>query len=47
MLKVLQVLKYSGKKVVAMVDPSAEPQFPGTIEQLFTAISKLGFSDVV
>lgn len=47
MLKVLQVLKYSGKKVVAMVAPSAEPQFPGTIEQLFTAISKLGFSDVV
>ena len=40
MLKVLQVLKYSGKKVVAMVAPSAEPQFPGTIEQLFTAISK-------
>jgi [FeFe] hydrogenase (group B1/B3) len=36
-----------GKKVVAMVAPAATEQFMGTIEQLFTAISKIGFTDVV
>lgn len=36
-----------GEKLVAMVAPSAESQFPGTIEQLFSAISVLGFFDVI
>ena len=36
-----------GEKLAAMVAPSAQTQFPGTIEQLFTAISKLGFEQVV
>ena len=46
MLDVLAALA-RGEKIVAMVAPSATAQFPGTIEQLFTAISKLGFADVV
>ncbi|MBE6383038.1 MAG: 4Fe-4S dicluster domain-containing protein [Lentisphaerae bacterium] len=36
-----------GEKLVAMVAPSADRQFPGTIEQLLTACSKAGFSDVM
>ena len=35
------------EKVVAMVAPAATSQFAGTIEQLFTAVSKLGFLDVM
>lgn len=46
LLQVLLALK-SGEKVVAMVAPAAINQFAGTIEQLFTAISKLGFVDVM
>ncbi len=45
-IDVLLALK-RGEKLVAMVAPSATAQFPGTIEQLFTAISKLGFHDVI
>ena len=44
---VLNVLKRKPAHVAAVVAPSAYSQFPGTIEQLFTAISKLGFDDVV
>lgn len=36
-----------GEKLAAMVAPSAQSQFPGTLEQLFTAVSKLGFEQVV
>lgn len=46
LLRVLQAIK-DGKKVVALVAPSAQFQFPGTIEQLFSAIAKAGFSDVI
>lgn len=45
-LDVLQALK-RGEKLVAMVAPAATAQFAGTIEQLFTAISKIGFADVM
>ncbi len=37
----------SGQELVAIVAPSAEIQFPGTLAQLFTAISKAGFTDVI
>ncbi len=47
MLDVMNALKKKPARVVAVVAPSAYSQFPGTIEQLFTAISKLGFDDVV
>jgi [FeFe] hydrogenase (group B1/B3) len=46
LIDILCALK-SGEKVVAMVAPAATDQFMGTIEQLFTAISKVGFTDVV
>ncbi|MFA6815960.1 MAG: monomeric [FeFe] hydrogenase [Lentisphaeria bacterium] len=36
-----------GVKMIAMVAPAAATQFPGTIEQLFTAISKLGFDNIM
>lgn len=36
-----------GETLVAMVAPSAAAQFPGTIEQLFSAIAQLGFADVI
>ena len=42
-LKALQ----NGEKLVAMIAPAAAAQMPGTIEQLFTAVSRLGFTDVV
>lgn len=45
MLEVLRELQNG--RAVAMVAPSADAQFPGSIEQLFTAISQLGFADVV
>ena len=46
-LDVLCALADPEQKTAAMVAPSAEFQFPGTIEQLFTAVSKLGFDDVM
>ncbi len=46
MIPVLQAIK-AGKKVVALVAPSAQMQFPGTIEQLFSAIAAAGFHDVI
>ena len=44
-LDVLKALK-NNEKVVAMIAPAAASQIAGTIEQLFTAVSKLGFTDV-
>ena len=46
LLDVLMAMK-RGEKVVAMVAPSADRQFPGTIEQLLSACSKAGFTDVI
>ncbi len=46
LLGVLAAMK-RGEKLVAMVAPAADRQFPGTIEQLLTACSKAGFSDVI
>lgn len=46
LLDVLRAIQ-EGRKIVAMVAPAAYAQFAGTIEQLFTAISKLGFTDVM
>ena len=43
---VLKMLK-RGEKVVAMIAPAIEGQFPGTLEQLKEAIKKAGFYDVV
>ncbi len=36
-----------GEKLVAMVAPAADRQFPGTIEQLLSACAKAGFADVI
>jgi iron only hydrogenase large subunit-like protein len=36
-----------GEKLVAMVAPAADRQFPGTMEQLLAACVKAGFADVV
>ena len=46
LLDVLKAMK-RGEKLVTMVAPSADRQFPGTIEQLLTACSKAGFADVI
>ena len=46
LLDVLMALK-NGEKVVAMIAPAAAYQIDATIEQLFTAVSKLGFADVI
>ena len=46
MLDVLSALK-KGDKVVAMVAPAVAAQTAGTIEQLFSAVGKLGFTDVL
>ena len=46
LIDVLMAMK-RGEKLVAMVAPSADRQFPGTIEQLLAACSKAGFSDVI
>ena len=43
---VLMAMK-CGEKLVAMIAPSADRQFPGKIEQLMTACAKVGFSDVI
>ena len=45
-LGVLMAMK-RGEKLVAMVAPAADRQFPGTIEQLLSACIKAGFSDVI
>ncbi|MDO4183979.1 MAG: monomeric [FeFe] hydrogenase [Rhodospirillales bacterium] len=44
---VLKALNDSDKKVVAMLAPAVIGQFPGTINQLISALKKIGFSDVV
>ncbi len=36
-----------GEKLVAMIAPAAEKQFPGKIEQLLSACAKAGFGDVM
>lgn len=46
LLDVLRALQ-NGEKVVAMIAPAAASQINGSIEQLFTAVSKLGFADVL
>ncbi len=43
---VLMAMK-RGEKLVAMIAPSADRQFPGKIEQLMSACAKVGFSDVI
>jgi [FeFe] hydrogenase (group B1/B3) len=43
---VLSAMK-RGEKLVAMVAPAADRQFPGTIEQLLAACMRVGFSDVI
>ena len=43
---VLSAMK-RGEKLVAMVAPAADKQFPGTIEQLLAACVRVGFSDVI
>ncbi len=46
LLDVLLAMK-RGERLVAMVAPAAERQFPGKIEQTLAACVKAGFSDVV
>lgn len=46
LLEVLLAMK-RGERLVAMVAPAADRQFPGTIEQLLAACAKAGFSDVM
>ena len=43
---VLKMLK-AKEKTIAMIAPSIEGQFPGTLSQIKTAILKLGFTNVV
>ena len=43
---VLSAMK-RGEKLVAMIAPAADRQFPGTIEQLMAACALAGFSDVI
>ena len=45
-LDVLKALK-NGEKIVAMIAPAVAAQTAGTIEQLFTAVHRLGFTDVI
>ena len=45
-MRVLNAIK-AGKKLVALVAPSAQFQFPGGIGKLFSAIAAAGFSDVI
>ena len=42
LINILDVME-SGRPVVAMVAPSVTNQFPGTLEQLFTALRMAGF----
>ncbi|MBQ1429652.1 MAG: 4Fe-4S binding protein [Kiritimatiellae bacterium] len=46
LVDVLAAMK-RGEKLVAMIAPAAEKQFPGKIEQLLAACAKAGFSDVM
>ena len=46
LLEVLLAMK-RGEKLVAMIAPAADRQFPGTIEQMLAACIKVGFSDVM
>ncbi len=46
LLRVLQNIR-NGRKMVALVAPSAQFQFPGDLERLFSAIAKAGFHDVM
>ena len=45
-IDILSAMK-RGEKLVAMVAPAADHQFPGTVEQLLAACVKVGFSDVI
>ncbi|MEI3003135.1 MAG: 4Fe-4S binding protein [Victivallales bacterium] len=40
LMNVLNEIK-KGKEVVAMIAPSAQNQFPGTVGQLFSAVAKM------
>lgn len=46
LLGVLSAMK-RGEKLVAMLAPAADHQFPGSLEQLLTACVKAGFADVM
>ena len=46
LVDVLAAMK-RGEKLVAMIAPAAEKQFPGKIEQLLSACAKAGFADVM
>ena len=46
LVDVLAAMK-RGEKLVAMIAPAAEKQFPGKIEQLLAACAKAGFGDVM
>ena len=46
LVDVLSAMK-RGEKLVAMIAPAAEKQFPGKIEQLLSACAKAGFGDVM
>lgn len=46
LINILDVME-SGRPVVAMVAPSVTNQFPGTLEQLFTALRMAGFSAIM
>ena len=46
LLDVLEAIR-NGEKVVAMIAPAIASQTAGTIEQLFTAVRKFGFTDVL
>lgn len=46
LVDVLAAMK-RGEKLVAMIAPAAERQFPGKIEQLLSACAKAGFGDVM
>jgi len=46
LIDVLMAMK-RGERLVAMLAPSADEQFPGTAEELMTATVKAGFADVI
>ncbi len=46
LINILDAMK-KGRRVVAMVAPSVTNQFPGSIEQLFVALKKAGFSEIM
>ncbi len=47
LLDVLRALQDPQVQLAALVAPSASAQFPGTIEQLFSAVAELGFDEVI